>query len=76
MTSCIGGVRKDLGDLRKVSELSSCVRTGGWSFVARRGQVSRLRRGPHVSGGVGDGKVSIERMCISLLMSKSLLTQR
>ena len=26
--------------------------------------------------GWGDGKVSIERLCISLLMSKNLLTQR
>ena len=36
-----------------------------------------LRQVSHMMVVVGgDGKVSIERLCISLLMSKNLLTQR
>ena len=45
----------------------------GWRksiFGACWGQTSNLREEPHVVGA--DGKVSIERNCLSLLMSKNL----
>ena len=72
MTSCTGSVRG--GFAKKVSELSFSVRRRRLTFGARRDQTSSLRRVPNVVGA--DGKVSIERLCISLLMSKNLLTQR
>ena len=60
-------------DLRKVSELSFCLGRRKLSFGARRGLAAGVTRG---GGGGADGKVSIERLCITLLMSKNLLTQR
>ena len=60
---------EDFGDLRKVSYLSFSVRGRRLNFGARRDQISGLRRGA-ARGGLGeDGKVSIERLCITLLMS-------
>ena len=60
---------EDLGDLRKVSRV----------FASEEGWLSELaealRRGA-ARGGGADEKVCIERLCISLLMSKKLLTQR
>ena len=57
---------EDFGDLRKSSELSSCVRTERLIFGARRGQTSSLQMGCRMWFG-GDVKaVSIERLWLSL----------
>ena len=48
MTSRTGSVG---WDLRKSSDLSSCLGGRSLTFGARRGQTSSLRRGPHVVGG-------------------------
>ena len=65
---------EDLGDLRKVSELSFSVRR--WStFGALRNQTSFCGRVPCmvvVVAGWADGKVSIEWLCITLLMLNCL----
>ena len=63
---------EDLGDFEKVSWVESCL--------GRRRLTSACSRRPcdgcaRVGGGT-DGKARIERMCISLLMSKNLLTQK
>ena len=62
---------EDLGDLRKVRELSFYLRRRKLTFGACRGLAVGAAR-----GGGADGKVSIERLCIPLLMLKNLLTQR
>ena len=66
--------RRIFGDLRKVIELSFSVRRRRLTFGARRGLAAGAARGG--GGGGADRKVSIERLSISLLMSKNLLTQR
>ena len=72
MTSCTGSVRRGFGGgVRKFSELSFSIRRRRLTFGARRGLAAGA-----VRGGGADGKVSIKRLCITLLMSKNLLTQR
>ena len=73
------GSAEDFRDLRKISELSFSVRRRRLTFGARRGLAAGEARGGGGGGGSGrgaGGKVSIERSCITLLMSKNLLTQR
>ena len=67
---------EDFGDFEKVRvELSSASGADNWLSFARRSQASGLvadaARDRWV-WGVGDGKARIERMSISLLMSKNL----
>ena len=57
---------KDLGDFEKVSELSPASGEDDCLSLARGG----LATGAHEMGA--DEKARIERMCISLLMSKNL----
>ena len=63
------------GEMEK-SELSFSVRRRQLTFGAPRDQTSNLRRGAaRVSGGSGGGadwKISIERLCITPLMSNYL----
>ena len=56
------------------SQLSSCLRTGRLTFGAHRVQTSSFRLGAARGGGGGgaDGKVSMETLCLSLLMSNYL----
>ena len=69
MTSCTESVRGGLGGFEK-SQLVEFLRPKG-------SRVSASEENGHRGLAVGaDGKVSIERMCISLLMTKNLLTQR
>ena len=65
------GSAEDFGDLRKVSELSFSIRRRWLTFGACQGLEADA-----TCGGEADGKVSIERLCITLLMSKNLLTQK
>ena len=57
-----------------LSKLSSCLGRR-LTFRAHRGETSSLRWRPHVMVGA-DGKVSLERLFITLLMSNYLKTQR
>ena len=60
--------RRILGDLKKaVVEFQGRRKT-----VDFRARPEALWRVPHVMGGGADEKARIERMCISLLMSKNL----
>ena len=58
-------VRGMLGDLKKVSELRTRLRTGGVKFQGSLRPDEFVRYGRHTWGGA-DGKVIIERLCISL----------
>ena len=60
-----------LGDLKKSVELRLDTERVGSTFGARRGQTNLRATGAARDGGA-DGKARIERMCISLLMSKNL----
>ncbi len=71
MTSCTGSVRGGFGELEKSQRVE---------FLPPKKKVD-FRSSPRPCGGCrtwfgADGKVSIERLCISLLMSKNPLTQR
>ena len=70
--------RRILGDLKKSVELRTRHRTRRVDFWGSQRPDEFARYGRRTRwGGVGaDGKARIERMCISLLMSKNLLTQR
>ena len=58
---------EDLGDLRKVSELSFCARRRRLTFEARRDQTSSLRQGaPRGGGGGGQMEKSTQKDCVSL----------
>ena len=67
---------EDLGDFEKGQLVESCrpKKKGDFRLLAEARPVA-LWRVPHVLVGA-DEKASIERMCIALLMSKNLLTQR
>ena len=71
MTSCTGRVRGGFGEIweKSVSWVGSCgpKKKGDSRLLAEARPVALWRT---------DRKVSIEIMCISLLMSKNLLTQR
>ena len=54
MNDVMPGSAEDLGNLRKVSELSFSVRGRGLTFGTRRGQASSLRQG--AAHGVGRWK--------------------
>ena len=67
--------RRFLGDLKKVRELSSWLGRRKLTFACSP------KPGQWPCGGCrtcfgADRKASIERLCLSLLMSKNLLTQR
>ena len=73
MTSCTGSTRaEDLGILKKLVELSSASEEDGWLLLARWG----LGWVPHDMEAERDEKARIERMCISLLMSKKPLNSK
>ena len=71
MTSRTRSARRIWGILKKV-ELSSASGEDGWLSFARRSQDRSLVSGAARDGVGADGKTRIERMCISLLMSKNL----
>ena len=64
MTSCTGSVHGGFG--RKVRELSFSVRRRRLTFGARRGFAAGGARGGGGGGGGADGKVVVERLCLSL----------
>ena len=71
-TSRPGSARRIWGILKKSVELSSATGEDGWLLLARQSQASGLVEDATRDGGGADEKVRIERMCISLLMSKNL----
>ena len=75
MTSCTGSTRaEDFGDLEKVSELGWVLpreKTVGFRLLAEARPVVFVA-GATRDGVGADEKARIERMCISLLMSKNL----
>ena len=65
---------EDLGDLRKVSELSFSVRGRQLTSGARRDQTSRLRRGA-ARGGGGGGALSLCRITFNSKVIKSFVPE-
>ena len=68
----IGSAWRIWGILKKSVELSSASGEDGWLSLARRSPASGLVAGATRVGEGADGKARIERMCITLLMSKNL----
>ena len=67
MTSRTGSAQRILGDLEKV-ELKLDTRREGLTFACSLRHWAGVAR----DGGGGDEKARIERLCLSLLMSKNL----
>ena len=65
MTSCTGSTQRILGDLKKSVSWVEKMGEDGWLSLARQSQASGLVVGATHVGGE-DGKVIIERLCISL----------
>ena len=70
MTSRTGSSRRILGDFEKVSRVEMRPASGedGWFSLAG----GDLCGACHICLGRGDEKTRIERVCLSLLMSKNL----
>ena len=66
---------EDLGDFEKVSDLSSWLGRRRLTFASTPKAGQWPCDGCTRDGG-GGGKVSIERLCISLLMSKNLFNSK
>ena len=66
-TSCTGSARRIWGDLKKSVELRTRLQTGRVDFRGSLRTDEFVRYGRHPCWGAGaDGKVVLERLCISL----------
>ena len=71
MTLCTGSVHRGFwGIWKKSGELSPGSEEEGWLSLACRSQASGLVVGATHVGGWGDGKASIERLCLSPYVEK------